>query len=244
MPMRESRPETIVQRAILAWPRLPALVLAGAGGAAVALSALYRWPAGLLPAAVAGIVALACWIECHRASRVTAQAAEWQRLLAPYLQDLPALASQLRESASHIEGAVLEACEGFDGIGAKAREAAGVRRPDLEGEILRVVAALQFQDIVSQRIARAVDTLTDLGNDLGACLKQMPLDREAQAKMEAYQAFRRERPRVVHTRRPLATSATSATSGTSTTRLGGAAERSPQSESTGRIEIFQPEVGS
>ena len=241
MPMRESRPKTIAQRAILARPRLLALALAGA---AVALSALYRWPAGLLPAAVAGIVALACWIECHRASRVTAQAAEWQRLLAPYLKELPALASQLRESASHIEGAVLEACDGFDGIGAKAREAAGVRRPDLDGEILRVVAALQFQDIVSQRIAHAVHTLTELGNDLGVCLMQMPLDPEARAKMEAYPVFRRERLRAIDTTRPFPASATSTTSATCAIRLGGAAERPPRNEPEGRIEIFQPEVGS
>jgi hypothetical protein len=238
MPMKETRPETNQQRAALAWSRLSALALAGAGGA---LAALYQWPAGVWPAAVAGIVALACWIECHRASRLTAQAAEWQRLLAPYLQDLPALASQLRESASHIEGAVLEACDGFDAIGVKAREALDGHSQDLDNEIFRIVAALQCQDIVSQRIAHAVETLTDLGNDLGACLRQMPLNPEAQSKMDAYRTFRRERLGAIDTRRSFATSATSATI---STRLGGAAERSPRSESKGRIEIFQPEVGS
>ena len=227
MAMTETRLETILRRAALAWPRL--LALAGAGAA---LGAFYDRPAGLLLAPVAGLVALACWIECHRAARVTTQAAEWQRLLAPYLQDLPALALQLRESASHIEGAVREACEGFDGIGAKARAAAGVRRPDLEGEILRVVSALQFQDIVSQRIAHAVETLTELGNDLGACLKQMPLDAEAQSKMAACQALRRERLGAVDTARPFAR------------KLSGLPERSPLSEPNGHIEIFSPEVGS
>ena len=108
----------------------------------------------------------------RRRSRLSARRAEWQKLLGPYVMELPQLVSQLTVAASQLEDAVLQACDGFHGIGARAREAVGGENRGLEKEIVRVVVALQFQDIVNQRITHAIETLTRLEGDLGACLAQ------------------------------------------------------------------------
>jgi hypothetical protein len=177
-------------RSILAWSWPPTVLLVGAG---LVLAAACPWPAGLLFAPFSGVLALTCWIERRRSARLTAEAAKWQRLLAPYLPELPALVSQLQEAALQLEGAVLEACDGFHGIGAKARAAVGIHGQGLEPDILRVVVALQFQDIVNQRITHAIETLTELGADLGACVEQMPPDMKAKAKPNRDWAWRLQR---------------------------------------------------
>lgn len=228
-PMPRPGHERIEKRAIAAWPHLLALVLVGAGAA---LAALCPWPAGITLAPFCGILALTCWIEVRRASRVAALAAEWQRLLAPYLPALPALVSQLREAASQLERAVLQACDGFHGIGVKARAVAGSHDQRLDREILRVVVALQFQDIVNQRIEHAIETLTELGEDLGSCLKQMPPHPEAQSKLKAGWTSRLGRVyTTIEAERRLPS------------RHNGAVKSPPQKEATGNIEIFPPEVG-
>jgi hypothetical protein len=105
-------------------------------------------------------------IERRRSPR----AVPWQSLLRPYLPQLPALVSELRDAASQLEHALLEASDGFEGIRAQARAALGGRSQELEQEIVRVVVALQFQDIVNQKITHAIDTLTRLDADLDASL--------------------------------------------------------------------------
>jgi hypothetical protein len=95
-----------------------------------------------------------------------------RRRLAPYLQTLPAIVAELRDSAEQLEGAVLQACDGFDGIRveARARRVGG----ELDAEILRVVAALQFHDIVNQRLDHTIETLTRLSADLSDCVESTP----------------------------------------------------------------------
>lgn len=165
-------------------------------------------------------------LKRRRASRSSAQRAEWQRLLGPYVTELPALVSQLRETASQLEGAVLQACDGFHGIGARAREAVGGESRGLEKEIVRVVVALQFQDIVNQRITRAIETLTKLGGDLGACLEQTP-PRSARAALGTPGSD------PVHTLKESERRLHYASNG---------AVKSSQTEPKGDIEIFLPEV--
>lgn len=161
----------------------------------------------------------------RRAPRLSARRAEWQKLLGPYVTELPTLVSQLRETASQLEGAVIQACDGFHGIGARAREAVGGESRGLEKEIVRVMVALQFQDIVNQRITRAIETLTKLGGDLGACLEQTP--RSARAALGTPGSD------PVHTLKESERRLLYASNG---------AVKSSQTEPKGDIEIFLPEV--
>jgi chemotaxis regulatin CheY-phosphate phosphatase CheZ len=168
--------------------------------------------------------------QCEKIERRhAARTAEWQGLLRAYLPELPALVSDLAEAANQLESAVLEASNGFDGIRAQARAALGVQSQELEREIVRVVVALQFQDIVNQKITRAIETLTRLDADLGACLERR--DPEARSNGAArgascafsYPSKKSER------RRP--------------SGRNGAVQRS-EIEPRGDIEIFLPEVNS
>jgi hypothetical protein len=122
--------------------------------------------------------------QCEKTERRRSpRAAAWQGLLRPYLPQLPALVSDLREAASQLEHAVLEASDGFEGIRAQARAALGDRSQELEQAIMRVVVALQFQDIVNQKITRAIDTLTKLDADLDSSLGRPVPEAPSQRRM-------------------------------------------------------------
>jgi len=108
--------------------------------------------------------------ERRRPTRLEARTAEWQNLLRPYLPELPKLVSELRDAAGQLERAVLEASDGFDVIRVRARAVLGGRSRELEQEIVRVTVALQFQDIVNQKITHAIDTLSRLDADLDKSL--------------------------------------------------------------------------
>ena len=61
-------------------------------------------------------------------------------------------------------------------------EARALRRGgDLEGEILSVIVALQFHDIVNQRLDHAIETLTRLTADVSACVGDAPDSASADA---------------------------------------------------------------
>jgi hypothetical protein len=223
MPRKDGLPPRLYsKRAFIAWPQLSALLLVALGAA---LAALCPWPAGITLAPFCGVLALVCWIEVRRASRAARLAAECRSLLGPYVPALPAVVSQLREAASQLEGAVLQACDGFHGIGVKARAVVG-DDAELEREITRIQVALQFQDIVNQRLEHAIHTLTDLEENLGACLKQMPIDPDAQSRLDAQS--HRVYIRATERRLP--------------SRHGGAA-KSSNKESKDNIEIFVSEGG-
>jgi hypothetical protein len=228
MEMKEKRAPNR-HRAIPAWSWPLAALFVGAG---LVLAVVYPRPAALLLAPLCGVLALTCWVERRRSARLAVEAAKWQRLLAPYLPELPELVSQLQEAALQLEGAVLEACDGFHGIGAKAREAVGLHgRQGLEPDILRVVVALQFQDIVNQRITHAIETLTELGTDLGACIGQTPLDRKAKMKSKRDWAWRLQRTYALDPGRRVAPG------------RNGVLTDFSQSEPKDNIELFLPEVG-
>jgi hypothetical protein len=159
----------------------------------------------------------------RRAPRLCARRAEWQKLLGPYVTELPKLVSQLSVAASQLEVAALQACDGFHGIGVRAREAVGGASRGLEKEIVRVVVALQFQDIVNQRITHAIETLTRLEGDLGACLAQTRPAPESRSDRAAPVYPLKESERCL-----LLTS--------------NGAVKSSQTEPKGDIEIFLPEV--
>lgn len=197
--------------------------------AGLALAALSPWPAGIFFLPLSAILGLACWNERRRAARYAAEAAEWQNLLAPYLPELPALVSQLQDAAGQLEGAVLQACDGFHDIGARARQAVGSRNPGLDRDIGRVVVALQFQDIVNQRITHAIETLTELGEDLGACVERMPLEQKPKQKHEDDWEWRLARTYALDVD-PAVSLCDAA--------IGAAPER----EAKNNIEIFLPEV--
>ena len=192
------------------------------------LAALAPRPAAVLMFPLFAALALAGWIECRRAARLALETAGLKNLLAPYVPALPGLVALLEEAASQMECAVLEACDGFDGIGARARAAAGAGGQDLEREILRVVVALQFQDIVNQRITHAIETLKELGEDLAACLGEMPPGGkpgvERAPALERASAFEAKRRALSGHRLP-------------------AKGRAQKDSNDNDIEIFSPEVG-
>jgi hypothetical protein len=138
------------------------------------------------------------------------------------------LADELTETAGQLESAVLAACDGFHGIGARAREALGSESRALEKEIVRVVVALQFQDIVNQRMTHAIETLTQLSGDLGACLGSMPAP-------EA-------RPERAHPAAVVTDSACQTNESGHLFFAESGAGKSSQTEMKGDIEIFLPEV--
>ena len=229
MPRKDRSPlwpqrEKLHARAIVAWPWALTLALAAAG---ITLAAFCPWPAGIAPALAVAVLALVCWIERRRASHLAARAARLQSVLGPYL---PELVSQLSVAASQLEDAELQACDGFHGICARAREAVGGRSRGLEKEIARVVIALQFQDIVNQRITRAIETLTKLEGDLGACLEQTPPKPQSRSDRAAHEV---SRPDPLYTAKE------------SERRLlfpSNGAVKNSQTEPKGDIEIFLPEV--
>jgi hypothetical protein len=141
---------------------------AGVFATSFAAAALCSWPAAALIAPLWALLLLAHWL----AGRADAKHAAQRKLLAPYLNALPKIVAELRESAEQLEDAVLQACDGFDGIRVEAR--ARRRGGDLEAEILRVVVALQFHDIVNQRLDHTIETLTRLAADLAACVEDAP----------------------------------------------------------------------
>jgi hypothetical protein len=129
--------------------------------------AFYSWPAALI-APLWVFLLFTCWLETRRAGRCAAEVETQRTRLAPYVSAIPALIFQLRETAYHLEAAVLHACDGFDSIRVRAGDAD--RDQNLEREIRRVIVALQFEDIVNQRICQAVDTLHRLEADLTSCV--------------------------------------------------------------------------
>jgi hypothetical protein len=214
-------------RAIAAGSWTLTLALAAAG---VALAAICPWPAGIVPALASAVLALLCLIERRRASYFSARASRVQSVLAPYLPELPELVSQLSMAAGQLENAVLQACDGFHGIGARAREAVGGENRGLEKEIVRVVIALQFQDIVNQRMTHAIEILTKLEGDLGGCLEQTPPKPQSRSNRAANELSRPDPLCAAgeSERRPLFTS--------------NGAVKNSSTDMKGDIEIFLPEV--
>jgi hypothetical protein len=152
---------------------------AGVFAASFAAAALCSWSATALIALLWALLILAHWL----AGRAEVEKLAQRNLLAPYLKTLPAIVSELRESAEQLEGAVLQACDGFDGIRVEAR--ARRRGDDLEGEILSVIVALQFHDIVNQRLDHAIETLTRLTADVSACVGDAPEGASADIPLNA-----------------------------------------------------------
>lgn len=143
------------------WTAWPFTASALAVAATVLAAALCSWRSATLVAALSAIVGLACWLD----TRAKAEAEKRRKLLTPYLAELPALIDHLRETSRQLEESVLQACDGFDRIRAQAYQ-----RGHLDREMLRVIVALQFEDIVNQRIVHATEMLARLGTDLAACL--------------------------------------------------------------------------
>jgi hypothetical protein len=169
-------------------------------------------------------------IERRQAARLDAWTAEWQSLLLPYLPELPALVSELRNAASQLERAALEASEGFDGIRVQARAALGGRSQELEQEIVRVMVALQFQDIVNQKITRAIDTLTRLDADLDKSLGRPVPEARSKRRVDGVSySMLKHAPKETGRRLPYG-------------RNG--AVKGSEIEPSGDIEIFLPEVNS
>jgi hypothetical protein len=141
---------------------------AGVFGTSFVAAAFCSWPAAVLIVPLWALLVLAHCLDGCAEMKVRAQ----RKRLAPYLKALPAIVAELRESAEQLEGAVLQACDGFDGIRveARARRAGG----ELDAEILRVVVALQFHDIVNQRLDHTIETLTRLSADLSDCVENTP----------------------------------------------------------------------
>ncbi|MGH7766543.1 MAG: hypothetical protein ACREQP_03750, partial [Candidatus Binatia bacterium] len=156
--------------------------------------------------------------------------AEWQSLLLPYLPELPALVSELRDAASQLERAALEASEGFDWIRVQACAALGGRSRELEQEIVRVMVALQFQDIVNQKITHAIDTLTRLDADLDKSLGRPVSEGRPKRRVNGVSY-----PMLKHTPKE---------TGRHLPYGRNSAVKGSEIEPSGDIEIFLPEVNS
>jgi|GEM_PF-3481903 hypothetical protein len=191
---------------------------AGAFAASFVAAALCSWPAVALVVPLWALLALIHWLEHRHAADAEAQ----RRLLQRHLRTLPALVGELRETAYQLEGAVLQACDGFDGIRVQARAAKGDE--NLEGEILRVVIALQFQDIVNQRIGHAIDALSSLGADLAACLKGAPEAEAMTQGLHRVASFDAKLPALRGNDRAFK-------------------KHAPSSANEANVELFLPEVG-
>jgi hypothetical protein len=144
------------------WRVCPFTVSAVAVAVTVLAAALFSWRAATLVAFLSAVIGLACWLD----TRLNTEAEKRRELLTPYLTELPALIGHLRETSRQLEESVLQACDGFDRIRSHA-----YKRGHFDREMLRVIVALQFEDIVNQRIVHATETLARLGCDLTACLK-------------------------------------------------------------------------
>lgn len=94
-----------------------------------------------------------------RTEGAEASEAEWKRFVARQAELLPRAAEQLKAIAGQVERGVSQACESFADIAAQAKEAPSGRNGKFAKSILQAVVALQFQDIVSQRIQRVVEAL-------------------------------------------------------------------------------------
>jgi hypothetical protein len=233
MPMKDSPNPWLEQkklhaRALAAWPWTLTLALAAAG---FALAAFCPWPVGIVPVLASAVLALVCWIERRRASYFAARASRVQSVLAPYLPALPELVSQLSMAASQLEDAAIQACDGFHGIGVRAREALGGESLELEKEIVRVVVALQFQDIVNQQMTHAIEILTKLEGDLGGCLEQTPPKPQSRSNCAANERSHSD---------PLYAAGESKRQLLFTSN---GAVKNSQTDMKGDIEIFLPEVG-
>lgn len=183
------------------WAFLMGVMLLGAEAILTSFS-LWLAAAALFP--LSTLFALVCWGEQQRASHITALGAKWQRRLASHLPVLTVLAGQLKETAGQVEKAVAQVCESFYEIGARVREATGGQSRDLEEDISQAVVALQFQDIVNQRIAHVVETLNEVEMALALCLRELPhVWQGIDSKLDGHWASRLERGYTMEAERSL-----------------------------------------
>lgn len=116
--------------------------------------------------------------EPARAEAVKASEAEWKRFVARHAEVLPRVVGQLNDIAGQVERGVAQACESFTDIAAQAKEAPSVRNGKIVKDISQAVMALQFQDIVNQRIEHVVSALGKLGKALEGRAKGAEVDGE------------------------------------------------------------------